>query len=158
MTSSPRGRNAATAIAVVLTLALAFAWLRTSDAGTLDVPAGLAIGTVPAEPTESAGLGQGGGGSGGEDGAGARPGRAVGVVGAERRREGEAWRGRTRPGHNADRAAAPPAKPVAGEDARARRQAGAPEPSAGSGGGSRTATSGAGGDAGEAAPPEFALG
>jgi hypothetical protein len=66
MTSSPRGRNAATAIAVVLTLVLAFAWLHSSDAGTLDVPAGLSVETVlptapekPAEPEEPAELGQG---------------------------------------------------------------------------------------------------
>src|SRR4051794_29254697 len=93
MTSSPRGRNLATTIAVVLTLVLALAWLRSSDGGILDVPAGLSVGTVPAavppkQPGRSPGLGPGDGATGAEGaGARARRGGTVDTTRAERRRQ-----------------------------------------------------------------------
>jgi hypothetical protein len=48
MPSTPRGRNAATVLAVVLTIVLALAWLHSSDGGAPLVPPGLSVDTVPA--------------------------------------------------------------------------------------------------------------
>jgi len=47
MPSTPRGRDAATICAVILTFVFAFAWLRSSD-GAPAVPSGLSIATQPA--------------------------------------------------------------------------------------------------------------
>jgi hypothetical protein len=67
MPSTPRGRNAATTVAVVLAVLLAvllaLLWLRSSGAEPPSVPVGLPVETVPtavAEPAGSTGLGQGG--------------------------------------------------------------------------------------------------
>ncbi len=101
MPSTPRARDAATVLAVVLTIALALLWLRSSDGAAPAVPAGLSVKTAPAAPAPAAakpgptGLGRRGGGSGAADtgarerlsnGAGERPRRAVKHGHAEHRR------------------------------------------------------------------------
>jgi hypothetical protein len=54
MPSTPRGRNAATALAVILAIVLALVWLRSSAGSAPAVPAGLSVGTVPTAPETTA--------------------------------------------------------------------------------------------------------
>jgi hypothetical protein len=152
MTSSPRGSNAATAIAVILALALAFAWLRTSDGGTLAVPAGLSVGTVPTpEPAEPARVGQAEGVSGAEGvGAGAR----LGGPSDRERTAGRRRRGVVRGsagGEDAARQDPPATAPAPTVESR-----GDTSGTAGSGG-AAGGTSGSTRAAPRQAPPEFAL-
>jgi hypothetical protein len=169
MPSTPRGRDAATALAVLLTIALALAWLRSSDGSTLDVPAGLSVGTVPAaatQPAGSVGLEQRGGEGAVGAGADARMDGMAGDVDAERRRQGEARRSGERKRHRAMGRRLEPQRARRGATRRhadrGRRDSSgvAPAPSAGSAGGeSGTTGSGAVGGTGAPAPqPEFALG
>jgi hypothetical protein len=177
MPSTPRGRNAATTVAVVLAVLLAVVWLRSSGDGTPWVPVGLPVETTPttvAEPADPTGLRQGeeaeaerpaaadGKRTGGAPESGRRSERrerSHAPTASERRPAGQRSRRRKR----ADRAGG-------GEDARARRQAGArgrvgpigqdppataPAPSAGSG----AADSAPPASASPARPaPEFAIG
>jgi hypothetical protein len=170
MPSTPRGRDAATILAVVLAIALALLWLRSSDDSAPAVPAGLSVATVPAavpeEPATRTGLGQGGEGSGaGDPDAEERPGGAADGKGAVPMRRGERARPSKRRGAkhgHADRAGGgEDARPPAGGGwARTRSRQDPPAtalaPSAGSG----TAGGGAGagtGGGGAVTAPEFAL-
>src|SRR5215213_22175 len=137
MPSTPRGRNAATTVAVVLAILLALVWLRSSGADTPSVPIGLPVETVPAAveaPARPAGLGQ------------ERSGAEAASAGA---RLGGQDRERPKRRHRGE---------------RVRRRAGRrgadrapPPPSAGSGG-AAGGTGGATSAAPQQVPPEFALG
>ena len=86
MPADPRGRNAATALAVVLVVLLAFVWLRSSGHAAPPVPAGLAVPAPAAAPPERAApsrLGQGGEARGRK--AGRVPGRRQAGHGGRRR-------------------------------------------------------------------------
>jgi hypothetical protein len=151
MPSTSRGRDAATLLAVIVAIVLAFAWLRSSDGGAPAVPAGLSVAPAPLASEGPAAPGGAASPATSNEGAGAGGGRAVARKPKRRHAAGSAKRG------HADRAAAPPVKPVA--DARGRagtdRQgvpATVPTPPARSGG--RLGQSG--GD-GKSIPPEFAL-
>lgn len=136
MPSMPRGRDAATLLAVVLALVLVAAWLRSSDGAVPQVPVGLSIETLPATvPERPAPTGESPALA--EDVAGERAGRDR-TVRTARKRERRAKRGHagwTTKAGGADR--------VGGQDPPAT----APGPAAGSGGIG----------ANDAGPPEFAL-
>jgi len=166
MPSTPRGHNAATLCAVVLTIVLAFAWLRSSDGGSPRVPAGLSVTTLPAAAPEEPAVPDDAAPTRGIEEEGADGGRgAVGKPkrsGAERakRSRGERAVAQKTKHRRADRAGGP-------EDARARREARArarrgqdppataPAPQSGSG--TVESIPPTGGRASTPAPPEFAL-
>jgi hypothetical protein len=114
MPSTPRRQRAATTLAVLLAVLLALVWLRSSDGVAPSVPAGLSVRAVPAAvPPQPAG----------PVGMGRERGRRPRVVrGRDGRRDVGGHRVQANRRKRAARAAAPPAKPVVGEDARARRE------------------------------------
>jgi len=139
MPSTSRGANAATLCAVVLAIALALIWLRSSDDATPHVPGGLSVATLPAQasPDEAVAPARdiereraGGGRAVRKSRKGERAGRRERAGGVAKRDHAE----RARDGH-------------AGQDPPAT----APAPSAGSG----TGTGGPGPS--QPVAPEFAL-
>ncbi|HEU4703506.1 MAG TPA: hypothetical protein VFS37_13570 [Conexibacter sp.] len=173
MPSTPRGRDAATLLAVILALVLAVVWLRVSDGAAPQVPVGLSVGTLPAVapegPAELAPRARG------REGASVEGGSMV--AWEERRAPGN--RDRTAAGskrRGLDRAArGSRADRAGGGEARGHRNRGArrgahgrirPDPSAaaptapagsGAAGMSGAGAAGSGVTSGTAAPPEFAL-
>lgn len=170
MPANFRGRNAATAAAVVLTIVLALVWLRAPDAAVPTVPPGLSVGTLPAPaPEEPAPPVEAAPPATGIDGE-----RAGGDRTAQTRRSREQARRRRdkhadQAGHRRDRytdraggAGEDDSRDPARENRRAPRQdppATAPAPSAAGGGSAGGAAGSAGGGtSARGGAPEFALG
>jgi hypothetical protein len=137
MPANFRGRNAATALAAILAIALALVWLRSPDDAVPPVPPGLSVETMPAtEPDEPP-----------------APAEAAGMRRARKRAHH-----RRKHADRAGGAGEDDSRDPARENRLAPRQdppATAPAPSAGSGGRGASGTRAAGGTT---AAPEFALG
>jgi len=152
MPSTPRGRDAATLLAVLLAIALALLWLRTSDGAAPAVPDGLSVPSLPAvAPEEPANPDEASPPARGIEGGRAGGGRGAVVQKTKRRRADRAGgREDARPptGGGWARTRSGTAGEAGGQDPPAT----ALEPSVGSSG-----TSALSGGASEPAPPEFAL-